>query len=578
MTSQDNTSLAALIVALLAFVIAIGQLLQQIFGTADGYRRCQSSVIGQWATKTRLSWRWAEFRFETKFTTPTIKLLPTKKDHQLRTRIKDGTGREYVSLTGFQESRVASLTPLASLDDDTDISGWVLLLDQIQALQWHINTLPIPKAAPAVSLLGHREAGEHPQRRIPAILFRERSWDLMPPELTKPLASTTVGDLIVIAHRLGMQWHDIRPSRGTMRADGNGHSLSSMPVRGYGLVVQYSNDPSVASDRDRWKNIMIPSREADKLACGIIPGCQALLVPDLPVAFNGLSAAQSLGSALDELRVTPQAKGWLTSVMAEHEQFPGFADVPGMIAPFMPLTGSSIVRVVPPLRFRPATPCTWREGRIVLRHRLKQYVNSLPEEEKSIQIVNLLEDWDFLFRKRSMEMVFNMGPAWLAANEPSDHTDDFLNDLRERFDRATKFLKGLTSEPAEKMSSYNYPTIFRYRDLVAIHVSVNYKSTMEARDKIRNGTQRNPDDTEHMSHPMSDWMHETAHVYADKVPEIVEHMSERFSSDARLIIDSWWTMIFRAILWELSVVYLNPDAFPRVASEFYGSRTPVYIA
>ncbi|KAG9241993.1 hypothetical protein BJ878DRAFT_195333 [Calycina marina] len=37
-----------------------GQLLQQCFATADGYRRCQRSVMGEWSSKTRLRWRWRE--------------------------------------------------------------------------------------------------------------------------------------------------------------------------------------------------------------------------------------------------------------------------------------------------------------------------------------------------------------------------------------------------------------------------------------------------------------------------------------------------------------------------------------
>ncbi|KZM26777.1 hypothetical protein ST47_g2084 [Ascochyta rabiei] len=63
---------AALAVALTALAIAVGQLLQQVFSTAEGYRRCQHSVLGPWARKTRLTWRRSQFRFEVKFTTPDI--------------------------------------------------------------------------------------------------------------------------------------------------------------------------------------------------------------------------------------------------------------------------------------------------------------------------------------------------------------------------------------------------------------------------------------------------------------------------------------------------------------------------
>ena len=49
---------AALAIAIAALLIALGQLIQQLFGTADGYRRCQSSVIGGWSTLARRRFRW----------------------------------------------------------------------------------------------------------------------------------------------------------------------------------------------------------------------------------------------------------------------------------------------------------------------------------------------------------------------------------------------------------------------------------------------------------------------------------------------------------------------------------------
>ncbi len=71
---QDNTAILAIVIALIAFFVTTAQLLQALFGTAVGYRQCQSSVIGEWAKKTRRKWRWSEFRFETIFTTPNIQL------------------------------------------------------------------------------------------------------------------------------------------------------------------------------------------------------------------------------------------------------------------------------------------------------------------------------------------------------------------------------------------------------------------------------------------------------------------------------------------------------------------------
>lgn len=68
----DSVALTALLVSLVALLATTGQLLQQYFATADGYRRCQPSVMGLWARKTKLRWRWREFRFETIFSVPRI--------------------------------------------------------------------------------------------------------------------------------------------------------------------------------------------------------------------------------------------------------------------------------------------------------------------------------------------------------------------------------------------------------------------------------------------------------------------------------------------------------------------------
>jgi hypothetical protein len=56
----DDGSVAttALIIAIAAFITAFGQLLQQLFVTADGLRRCQNSVIGGWSQLVQLRFRW----------------------------------------------------------------------------------------------------------------------------------------------------------------------------------------------------------------------------------------------------------------------------------------------------------------------------------------------------------------------------------------------------------------------------------------------------------------------------------------------------------------------------------------
>jgi hypothetical protein len=55
---EGSVATTALIIAMAALVIACGQLLQQLFATADGLRRCQNSVIGGWSQLVQLRFRW----------------------------------------------------------------------------------------------------------------------------------------------------------------------------------------------------------------------------------------------------------------------------------------------------------------------------------------------------------------------------------------------------------------------------------------------------------------------------------------------------------------------------------------
>ena len=62
----------------------------------------------------------------------------------------------------------------------------------------------------------------------------------MPPDIVRPVASTTVGNLIAMVHRLGMGWTEFRLDEGRLRATGDGRTFSTSIVRGMGLVVEYS--------------------------------------------------------------------------------------------------------------------------------------------------------------------------------------------------------------------------------------------------------------------------------------------------------------------------------------------------
>ena len=71
------------------------------------------------------------------------------------------------------------------------------------------------------------------------------------------------------------------------------------------------------------------------------------------------------------------------------------------------------------------------------------------------------------------------------------------------------------------------------------------------------------------------------HLYIDRIPLIVSNMKNRGYGE-RSSIDSWWTLIFRAMLWHRGHQILGGKTggyggIP-VSPAFWGSKLPVYIA
>ena len=86
----------------------------------------------------------------------------------------------------------------------------------------------------------------------------------MPPDVVRPVASTTVGCLVTLINRMGMIWSAVDLDEGRLRATGHDRAFSTSMVRGMGLVVEYSREGFsrvVSSD----EVLRVPSKAADKV-------------------------------------------------------------------------------------------------------------------------------------------------------------------------------------------------------------------------------------------------------------------------------------------------------------------------
>lgn len=558
---------AALAVALTALAIAVGQLLQQAFSTAEGYRRCQHSVLGSWARKTRLTWRWSQFRFEVKFTTPDIILqtnvpIPPSRKVAERRLVK----REVVAID-HSGLRTNSLPVERREETSTDQVGWISLLKQLEYLQQAVWE--------ELGAVDHKKSSETPSSMIlsPAMVLREWSWDFMPPEVVRPLATTTIGTLVVLAHRLGMAWRELQPSRGYIIAEGNGHTISSTTIRGFGVLVQYTFDESYIPSHASRPHARIHTEAADKLACGIIPGCQALDLPDIHVVHSIGVAEPNQHTHYDKsLRPSSLAlaRGSLESIGVAEEvvevitkqdgcgSLELMCDLRSMFSPFLPLQGSNITMVTNALCADTESLAThW--ARIVFRRRLEQYITS---GHYSAQLNTLLGHlitfaarWPHYFYE---SLHFQMGQQ---SRCPADLIE-FAHDV---FDETTAYFKD---------AQIRHGMIYKDLVLAHLHLGVAAWERVNALDRSMYRT----DLLLVPGSPSSDIV-EVFHSYVDQeqLDLVISLMEQKGLRDRNLIVEAWWTLIVRAIFQSCTLRFLPYSEFPPVASTFHGSRTPVYI-
>jgi hypothetical protein len=289
---EGSVATTALIIAMAALVIACGQLLQQLFATADGLRRCQNSVIGGWSQLVQLRFRWyasvsfqasgwtsqangvywrSSFRFEVKVVTPHFEIAPAYPSTTVFTsvRVWDKPPNILEKLLWKCSSFWCDASQPVGMDSSDESRAWTSLgTIQTAFTEEPVTWLSLIEDIHELQSIHGIERGSSARRggsdRATLVCFTRhtRSWDFMPVEIVRPFASTTIGYLVSIVHRMNLSWIDFRPDEGVIRATGNGRSISASRIRGLGLVIEYiRNGTSLTEDLDR----RIESSDADKV-------------------------------------------------------------------------------------------------------------------------------------------------------------------------------------------------------------------------------------------------------------------------------------------------------------------------
>lgn len=266
--NQNVFGLTALIVSLVALVTTVLQVLQQYFSSAEGYRRCAPSVMGEWSQGTHRRLVAREFRVEVVFETPVIFVadpknvkgpVPNRAIHYV-----DGTPSSYkdTKILQPQEQDIADRQAVARVHTaDDERASWVTLLSALQLLErksreWDRENRPrgtqfkAPTHQIAVGLQG-----------------KKRSWDFIPSSITKPYATSAICHLVEMMAILGLYWKVFDDNRWNLRAEGNGYILTSTTVHGLGVMVVFA----VTGRSSFEKNRVIPCNEVKDLAFGTVP-------------------------------------------------------------------------------------------------------------------------------------------------------------------------------------------------------------------------------------------------------------------------------------------------------------------
>lgn len=175
--SDVNIAAAALAIALVAVVVAVGQIFQQYYATAEGARRCQSSVVGRWHKETRWHFRWKELRFEILFKSPHVVIDQGNNDFGPLKSLKLPSEKRTAAISYPTKEK----TSPGQVESD-ELVCWIPLLEELLKLESYYRIEYDRKTGQGVvhtpSFIPSGLPCHPPW--YPSVQIRQRSWDLIP--------------------------------------------------------------------------------------------------------------------------------------------------------------------------------------------------------------------------------------------------------------------------------------------------------------------------------------------------------------------------------------------------------------
>lgn len=198
------------------------------------------------------------------FETPVIFLAPPENEkgpiYGRKIHNLDGSDASYEESNTLKPDK-ERLQNISTADDER--ASWVTLLAALQkseadSREWEAKLRTSPRGItyePAAYTICY------------SIQKKTRSYDFMPPAVTKPYATTTISHLVEMTGMLGMYWKAFDVVKGNVRAEGNGYIITSTVVHGLGLLTTFS----VTGLSHFTEKRVIPFHEVKELVFGFVP-------------------------------------------------------------------------------------------------------------------------------------------------------------------------------------------------------------------------------------------------------------------------------------------------------------------
>lgn len=403
---------------------------------------------------------------------------------------------------------------------------------------------------------------------VPVIQFIQKSWDFMPVDVVRPMASSTVSDVAIMARRLGQVWKSFDPGMGSMRAEGNGHVITSTLARSLGTILQYTY-----TSRDNSRNCFyIPVKEADKLGFGLVEFDHRLFGPnmggDLDVgSLAGISRTLNLIISFKHHKNIDTVLRNISNAMNAGKAFiPGLNDLVPLCSAMLSPSDNGCSgpdrwwnRIPSPNLYMKGVTSS-REGFRIFHRRLQNLVSSkgINSTKQSIYILSCVK-----------ALVTAHGVRWETEKDWEQWNREF-GDIPSPPDYGENTAKDQVMKHHSEMTDFLQKTRVRYKDLVSEHIVLATRPLSNVPERYPTGSAWGKED-------FDPEMVGSMEAYFDFLPELAERVQMRHEAVLTVdeVEDAWLSMIFRAFCWQRSHVMI-PEVAP-LPSEYWNSKMPVYI-